>query len=82
MWSDGAPGIPLPTVSLDGAILERPETAGAMELAGTQLLLVFTSWGDGVFPIYLDLDAANQPVRVRIQLHTAASNAAMRAVNR
>jgi hypothetical protein len=56
--------------------------AGAMELAGTQLLLVFTSWGDGVFPIYLDLDAANQPVRVRIQLHTAESNAAMRAVNR
>jgi hypothetical protein len=56
--------------------------AGAMELAGTQLLLVLTSWGDGVFPIYLDLDAANLPVRVRIQLATAESNAAKRAVNR
>ncbi len=56
--------------------------AGAMELAGTQLLLVFTSWGDGVFPIYLDLDAANRPVRVRIQLATAESTAAMRAGKR
>jgi hypothetical protein len=56
--------------------------AGGIELAGTKLVLVFTSWGDGVFPIYLDLDADEHPVRVRIQLATVESNAAMSAVNR
>lgn len=55
--------------------------AGAIELAGTRLLLVFTSWGDGVFPVYLDLDADDRPVRVRIQLATAEASAAMAAVN-
>ncbi len=55
--------------------------AGTLELAGTQLMLMFTSWGDGVFPIYLELDSHDHPVAVRIQLATEASNAAMRAVN-
>jgi hypothetical protein len=32
------------------------------------VLLFFTSWGNGVFPIYLDLDQGDQPVRIRIQL--------------
>jgi hypothetical protein len=43
--------------------------------------MFFTSWGDGVFPIYLDVDHDDQPVRIRIQLATEASNAAMRSVN-
>jgi len=43
--------------------------------------LLFTSWGDGVFPIYLDLDHDDRPVQVRIQLATAESNAAMASVN-
>ncbi len=55
--------------------------AGELELGGSRMLLFFTSWGDGVYPIYLDLDGDDQPVRVRIQLATEASNAAMRAVN-
>ncbi len=59
----------------------NPRGAGTLELAGTQLLLFFTSWGDGVFPIYLDFDADEHPVQVRIQLATADSNAAMSAVN-
>ncbi|CAN5864278.1 hypothetical protein BH11MYX2_BH11MYX2_26600 [soil metagenome] len=59
----------------------NPLGAGTLELAGTQMMLMFTSWGDGVFPIYLDLDAQDKPVRVRIQLATADSNAAMTAVN-
>jgi hypothetical protein len=59
-----------------------PHGAGMLELAGTRLLLFFTSWGDGVFPIYLDLDHDDRPVQVRIQLATAESNASMRAVNR
>ncbi len=59
----------------------NPSGAGVITLAGTQMMLVFTSWGDGVFPIYLDLDHEDRPVRVRIQLATEESNAAMRAVN-
>ncbi|MGE0395584.1 MAG: hypothetical protein AB7T06_02575 [Kofleriaceae bacterium] len=55
--------------------------AGTLSLAGTQMMLFFTSWGDGVFPVYLDLDHDDKPVRVRIQLATEESNAAMRAVN-
>jgi hypothetical protein len=55
--------------------------AGTLELAGTRLVLFFTSWGDGVFPIYLDLDADERPVRVRIQLATSDSNAALARVN-
>ncbi len=55
--------------------------AGTIEVGGAQVCLFFTSWGDGVFPIYLDLDDDERPVRVRIQLASAASDAAMRAVN-
>ncbi len=55
--------------------------AGTIEVGGAQVCLFFTSWGDGVFPIYLDLDDDDRPVRVRIQLASAASDAAMRAVN-
>jgi len=58
-----------------------PRGAGTLEVAGTQLLLFFTSWGDGVFPIYLDLDVSDQPVQLRVQLNTADSLAAMHAVN-
>ena len=59
----------------------NPSGAGTLSLADTHLLLFFTSWGDGVFPIYLDLDHEDKPVRIRIQLATEESNAAMRAVN-
>lgn len=58
-----------------------PSGAGTLALADTQMMLFFTSWGDGVFPIYLDLDHDDKPVRIRIQLATEESNAAMRAVN-
>lgn len=46
---------------------------GTLELAGAQLLLFATSWGDGVFPVYLDLDDAERPVQVRIQLAAPAT---------
>jgi len=63
------------------AARENPNRAGILELAGTRMMLLFTSWGDGVFPIYLDLDHDDQPIQVRIQLATAESNAAMQSVN-
>ncbi|MEJ7602061.1 MAG: hypothetical protein WKG01_29460 [Kofleriaceae bacterium] len=45
--------------------------AGTLELAGAQMLMFLTTWGNGVFPIYLDRDAADRPVRIRIQLASA-----------
>lgn len=55
----------------------NPKGAGEMDLGGTRMLLFFTSWGDGVYPIYLDTDHDDHPVRVRIQLATAESTAAI-----
>jgi len=43
--------------------------AGAIEVGGARVLLFFTSWGDGVFPVFLERDASGTPVRIRIQLH-------------
>jgi hypothetical protein len=45
-----------------------PTGAGVLEVAGARVLLFFTSWGDGVFPVFLDLDAEARPVQIRIQL--------------
>jgi len=45
--------------------------AGTIEVGDAQVCLFFTSWGDGVFPIYLDLDAGDRPLRVRVQLLSA-----------
>jgi len=58
------------------AARQSPRGAGTLELAGTTMMLLFTTWGDGVFPIYLDRDAEDRPVQVRIQLAPATSNAA------
>lgn len=59
----------------------NPNGAGGLALGDARVLLFFTSWGDGVYPIYLDTDGDDRPVQVRIQLATEASSAAMRAVN-
>lgn len=64
------------------AARKSPQGAGTIDVAGAKVCLFFTSWGDGVFPIYLDFDHDDRPVQVRVQLNTAASNEAMRAVNR
>jgi hypothetical protein len=44
--------------------------AGTLELAGARMMMLLTGWGVGVVPIYVDLDHAEQPVRIRIQLAT------------
>ncbi len=63
------------------AARKSPQGAGTIEVGGAKVCLFFTSWGDGVFPIYLDLDSKKRPVQVRVQLNTAASNEAMHAVS-
>jgi hypothetical protein len=59
----------------------NPNGAGGLALGDARMLLFFTSWGDGVYPIYLDTDGDDQPLQIRIQLATEASSAALRAVN-
>ena len=61
---------------------KSPHGVGAIDVAGARACLFFTSWGDGVFPIYLDVDAAGRPVQLRVQLATPETVAAMLAVNR
>lgn len=64
------------------AARKSKQGAGTIDVGGARVCLFFTSWGDGVFPIYLDLDVSDQPVQLRVQLNTADSLAAMHAVNR
>jgi hypothetical protein len=63
------------------AARKSPQGVGTIDVGGAKVCLFFTSWGDGVFPVYLDVDAHDQPVQIRVQLETAASSAAMHAVN-
>jgi hypothetical protein len=55
--------------------------AGMLEVGDAQVCLFFTSWGDGVFPVFIDLDEENRPLQLRVQLNTQSSMAAMHAVN-
>lgn len=55
--------------------------SGTIEVGGRKVCLFMTSWGDGLFPTFCDRTADGTLVRVRIQLHTADSAAAMREVN-
>jgi hypothetical protein len=50
--------------------------AGTIDVGGARVCLFFTSWGDGVFPIYLDLDHHEQAVQVRVQLNPTGPAAA------
>jgi len=52
-----------------------PSGAGVLEVGGARVMLFFTSWGDGVFPVYLDADQDGRPVRIRIQLAPVESKA-------
>ena len=58
-----------------------PTESGTIDVGGAPACLFATSWGDGVFPIVVDRDAAGGLVRVRVQLATPASEDAMEAVN-
>lgn len=55
--------------------------SGELELAGSHTCMFFTSWGDGVFPVFADRDASGALLRLRVQLQTDDSIAAMESVN-
>jgi len=42
--------------------------SGVLGLGGADLCMFMTSWGDGAFPVAVDLDSAGLLVRVRIEL--------------
>jgi hypothetical protein len=63
------------------AARKSKQGAGTIDVGGARVCLFFTSWGDGVFPIYLDLDHEDRPVQLRVQLNTKDSMAAMHQVN-
>lgn len=52
------------------AVRADPRGAGALTIAGSQMLLVATSWGNGVFPVELVRGPDDAPVQLRIQLAT------------
>ena len=41
---------------------------GPLELADARLLMFFTSWGDGLYPVVLETSSDGVPVAVRVQL--------------
>lgn len=55
--------------------------SGTIAVGGAKACLAFTSWGDGVFPVFLDQAVDGTKLRVRVQLQTPESLAAMHAVN-
>jgi hypothetical protein len=44
--------------------------AGMLDVGDAKVCLFFTSWGDGVYPVFLDLDDENRPVQLRVQLNS------------
>ncbi len=41
--------------------------AGTVDIGDARLLCAMTSWGDGSFPVFADLDASGAPVAVRVR---------------
>lgn len=59
----------------------NPSEAGMLDVGGALVCGLFTSWGDGEFPVLLDLDAHNRPVRCGLFFATNEAQEGMRAVN-
>ena len=55
--------------------------SGELELEGSRTCMFFTSWGDGAFPVLADRDSNGNLLRLRVQLQTEDSVAAMHAVS-
>ena len=55
--------------------------SGVVELGDTRACAFMTTWGDGFFPVFNDLDEQGRTVRLRIELGNERSLANMRYVN-
>jgi len=64
------------------AVAECETESGDIELGESRCCGFMTSWGDGFFPIFLELDEHDAPVRLRIDLGTEETIRGMHMVNR
>jgi len=60
---------------------KNPNEAGVLDVGGSLACGFMTSWGDGEFPVLIDLDAQNRPIRCGIFFATNEAMQNMRAVN-
>jgi hypothetical protein len=49
-------------------VRKSPSESAVLELAGAQMAMFMTSWGDGAFPVEADYDAEGQILRLRVEL--------------
>lgn len=49
-------------------IRSTPTSSASLEVGGARLCAFHTSWGDGCFPVFRDLDSTGQLLRLRIEL--------------
>ena len=56
------------------AVMEQvratPTESGTLEVGGALICGFMTRWGDGIFPVYRDLDADGRVVKIRIEIGT------------
>jgi hypothetical protein len=64
------------------AVAECETESGDIELGKSRCCGFMTSWGDGFFPIYLELDEKAAPIKLRIELGTEETIRGMHMVNR
>jgi hypothetical protein len=57
-----------------------PPEVGTLTLDGGTLLGLSTSWGDGLFPIWVDRDRAGGVVAIRLELGSEKRRQMMEAV--
>ena len=62
-------------------IRKNQNEAGVLDVGGSMACGFMTSWGDGEFPVLIDLDAQNRPVRCGLFFATNEAMANMREVN-
>ncbi len=63
-------------------ISQHENEAGEIELGASRCCGFMTSWGDGFFPVYVDLDENGSLIQIRVELGTDETLAGMRMVNR
>jgi hypothetical protein len=55
--------------------------SGTLEVGGAKLCAFMTTWGDGLFEVYRDFEAAGKLVRVRIEMGTPERIKLMRSLD-
>jgi len=59
-----------------------PTGSGTIDVGGARVCVFETTWGDGFFPVFRDLDERGRLARIRVRLQTDETERAMKAVNK